>query len=118
MRKIPKRKCETASSSRANDIDRLRAIKAERLRNAQVDDAGHESSQENEQDPACRRVIRSQYLTLMNFINEKRDDMAKTDLERFNTIMEELERLHEHVQKPREQVADVEAHLDLATTLI
>ncbi|KAI9094773.1 hypothetical protein K1719_026579 [Acacia pycnantha] len=118
MRKIPKRERETASSSRANDIDRLRAVKAERLRNAQVDDAGHESSQENEQDPACRRAIRSQYLTLMNLINEKRDDMAKTDSERFNTIMGEVERLHEHVQKPREQVADAEALLDLATTLV
>ncbi|XP_054821953.1 non-structural maintenance of chromosomes element 4 homolog A [Prosopis cineraria] len=118
MRAIPKREREAAGTSRTNGADRLRAVKTERLRNARVDDAGHESSQENEQDPASRRAIRSQYLTLVNLINEKRDDLVKTDSEKFNTIMEEVERLHEHVQKPREQVADAEALLDLATTLV
>lgn len=72
MRRITKRERDIAGSSRANGDERLRAVKRERLRGGGVDAADHESSQENEQDPASRRVIRSQYLALMNMINGNR----------------------------------------------
>lgn len=127
MRTITKRKRDIAGSSRDVGADRLRAVKEERLRGCPVDPTDHESSQENGQDPASRRVIRSQYLALMNLINgnrgiayflnfyfwvffvlfefensdlfdnvtEKRDDFVKTDSDKFNAIMNEVERLHE-----------------------
>ncbi|KAF9686465.1 hypothetical protein SADUNF_Sadunf03G0161400 [Salix dunnii] len=49
---------------------------------------------------------------------DKRDDLTRTDSDRFNTMIKEVEDLHKFVQKPREQVADAEALLGLANTLV
>ncbi|KAL2563666.1 hypothetical protein AAZV13_20G204500 [Glycine max] len=71
-----------------------------------------------DQNPATRRVIRSQFLQLKNFINEKRDDLMNTESDKFDTILDEFDKLHVQVEKPREQVADAEALLDLTRTLV
>ncbi|KAK7390706.1 hypothetical protein VNO78_18729 [Psophocarpus tetragonolobus] len=71
----------------------------------------------SEQNPATRRVIRSEFLKLKNLINEKRDDLVNTESDKFHSILDEFEKLHEQVEKPREQVADAEALLDLTRTL-
>ncbi|CAL9755406.1 unnamed protein product [Musa acuminata subsp. burmannicoides] len=84
--------------------------------NGQGNDAGAASS--NRQGTAHRRVLRSRYLAVKNMISDKREDITKVDSDKFNSIITEVESLHELVQKPREQVADAEALLDIACTLV
>lgn len=72
----------------------------------------------SEQNPATRRVIRSQFLQLKNLINgktlqfttfnlflfnlptqyliltEKRDDLMNTESDKFDTILDEFDKLH------------------------
>ncbi|KAE9618601.1 hypothetical protein Lal_00047397 [Lupinus albus] len=91
--------------------EEFRAAKRERLNE-------NAEEEEHEQDPATRRIIRSQFLELKTLINDKRDDLMNTDSDKFDTILNELKKLHDQVQKPREQVADAEALLDLTLTLL
>nr|XP_043610897.1 non-structural maintenance of chromosomes element 4 homolog A-like [Erigeron canadensis] len=65
-----------------------------------------------------RRVLRSRYLAVKNMISDKRDDITKTNSDNFKSIFDQVESLHQLVQKPREQVADAEALLDIANTLM
>ncbi|KAL2323821.1 hypothetical protein Fmac_022879 [Flemingia macrophylla] len=81
--------------------------------NSNGEDAG-----QKDQNPATRRVIRSQFLKLKTLINEKRDDFLNTESDKFDTILDEFDKLHDQVEKPREQVADAEALLDLTRTLV
>ncbi|KAF6151796.1 hypothetical protein GIB67_010370 [Kingdonia uniflora] len=64
-----------------------------------------------------RRALRSQYLAVKSLIKEKRDDISSAKFTKFNTIFNEVESLHQQVQKPREQLADAEALLDIANSL-
>ncbi|PIA59623.1 hypothetical protein AQUCO_00400486v1 [Aquilegia coerulea] len=64
-----------------------------------------------------RRVIRSDYFAVKTLINDGRDEIGKPDSEKFNRIISEVERIHQQVQKPREQVADAEALNDLSNIL-
>ncbi|KAF9594957.1 hypothetical protein IFM89_035527 [Coptis chinensis] len=64
-----------------------------------------------------RRLIRSSYLQVKNFINDERDEIASVDSEKFKSILDKVESLHQTVQRPREQVADAEAFLDLTSML-
>lgn len=65
-----------------------------------------------------RRVLRSRYLAVKNLINDERDDISRVDSDKFKLIIDEVESLHQLVQKPREQVADAEALLDITNTLM
>lgn len=65
-----------------------------------------------------RRVLRSRYLAVKNLINDERDDLYMVGSEKFSSIISEVENLHQLVQKPREQVADAEALLDIANNLV
>ncbi|KAE8778893.1 non-structural maintenance of chromosomes element 4a [Hordeum vulgare] len=71
-----------------------------------------------QQGLAERRMLRSQYLAMKSLINEEKDDMAKEDSDKFASIITQVESLHEQVQRPREQVADAEALLDITTTFV
>ncbi|KAH0721001.1 hypothetical protein KY290_006286 [Solanum tuberosum] len=85
--------------------------------------AGPSSSNNNnssveEETIIGRRVLRSHYLNFKNRISDERDNISTVDSDRFKSIIEEVERLHQQVQKPREQVADAEALLDITNTLV
>ncbi|KAK6138368.1 hypothetical protein DH2020_027897 [Rehmannia glutinosa] len=75
-----------------------------------------ELNQEN--DPVSkRRDIRSHYREIENRINEGKDEIANGDSDKFMAIMNEVENMHQHVKKPREQIADAEALLGLTRHL-
>jgi len=76
-----------------------------------------ESSGE-QQGLAERRMLRSRYLAMKNLISDERDEMARADSDKFTAIISQVECLHELVQRPREQIADAEALLDIASTLV
>ncbi|RWW27363.1 hypothetical protein GW17_00008216 [Ensete ventricosum] len=61
--------------------------------NEQGNDAGVASS--NRQGTAHRRVLRSRYLAVKNMISDKREDITKVDSDKFNSIITEVESLHE-----------------------
>ncbi|KAL6602996.1 hypothetical protein ACP70R_043357 [Stipagrostis hirtigluma subsp. patula] len=65
-----------------------------------------------------RRLLRSQYLAVKSLINDEKDEMASADSDKFRSIMDKVESLHQHVRRPREQIADAEALLDLASSLV
>ncbi|XVF75897.1 hypothetical protein PTKIN_Ptkin13bG0223500 [Pterospermum kingtungense] len=90
-------KCEIDCSSQSNEIE--------------ANDSDH-------QHVSDRRTLRSRYLAVKNLIFDKRDDISRADSDKFNSIFSEVESLHEHVQKPREQVADAEALLGITNTLL
>ncbi|KAH7684344.1 Nse4/EID family protein [Dioscorea alata] len=64
-----------------------------------------------------RRVLRSRYIAIKKFINEG-EDIMKGSLEKFWPIMTHVDTLYKMVEKPREQVADAVALLDIANTLV
>ncbi|KAJ3677659.1 hypothetical protein LUZ60_003383 [Juncus effusus] len=64
-----------------------------------------------------RRNLRSQYLAVKNLIYDEKDAISKADSNKFASIITQVENLYQHVQRPREQVADAEALLDIATSL-
>ncbi|XP_057776747.1 non-structural maintenance of chromosomes element 4 homolog A-like [Salvia miltiorrhiza] len=65
-----------------------------------------------------RRELRSCYREIERCINEGKDDIADATSKKFMAIMNEVENIHQHVSKPREQVADAEAFLGLTSILV
>ncbi|CAF2097690.1 hypothetical protein BRARA_E01645 [Brassica rapa] len=93
----------------------------ESAKNKGVDDSvpiDEPPTQEEEQRISDRRILRSQYLALIHKISDSKDDLTRVDSDKFSRIFSEFENLHQKVQKPREQVADAEAFLDIANTIM
>ncbi|GJN15770.1 hypothetical protein PR202_gb02709 [Eleusine coracana subsp. coracana] len=67
------------------------------------------------QSHAERSALRSQYAGVRAMINEAKDDPG---LGRFEAAMGKIDKLHEKVQRPKEQVVDGEALLDLTNVLV
>uniref|UniRef100_A0A0E0ABX0 Non-structural maintenance of chromosomes element 4 n=1 Tax=Oryza glumipatula TaxID=40148 RepID=A0A0E0ABX0_9ORYZ len=65
-----------------------------------------------------RRLLRSRYLAVKSRISDDKDDMARADSVKFRAVFTRVEDLHRLVQRPREQIADAEALLDIATSLV
>ncbi|KAL4587542.1 hypothetical protein LXL04_000413 [Taraxacum kok-saghyz] len=98
----------SGSSSKANGVSRKNRGESDH----------NEGDDQNEGNGLERRVLRSRYLAVKNLISDKREEITKADSEKFRTIFDEVECLHQQVQKPREQVADAEALLDITNTLM
>ncbi|KAM5559019.1 hypothetical protein ABKV19_020590 [Rosa sericea] len=81
---------------------------------------GDETDEPDHAAPAVAdpRALRSRYHTVKTILYDEREDLTRADSEKFNSIIKEVESLHELVTKPREQVADAEALLDIASTLM
>ncbi|KAG2584939.1 hypothetical protein PVAP13_6KG365900 [Panicum virgatum] len=62
-----------------------------------------------------RGALRSAYGAAREMIRELKDDPA---LDKFDAAMHRIEKLHEKVQRPLEQLSDAEALLDLADVLV
>ncbi|CAN6998000.1 hypothetical protein IGI04_019072 [Brassica rapa subsp. trilocularis] len=93
----------------------------ESAKNKGVDDSvpiDEPPTQEDDQGISDRRILRSQYLALIHKISHSKDDLTRVDSDKFSRIFSEFENLHQKVQKPREQVADAEAFLDIANTIM
>ncbi|KAF8092609.1 hypothetical protein N665_0408s0006 [Sinapis alba] len=125
MRRKVKRESEASgegSGGRDDDESgRLRFVKKEKQKNKAVDDSvpiDEPPTQEEEQGVSDRRILRSQYLALIHKISDSKDDLTRVDSDKFSRIFSEFENLHQKVQKPREQVADAEAFLDIANTIM
>ncbi|CAL9137301.1 unnamed protein product, partial [Musa textilis] len=67
---------------------------------------------------AVRRSLRSSYLAVKNLISDDKDDIGSGDSDKFTSIFTHVENLHELVQRPREQVTDAEALLDITNSLL
>ncbi|MFS8011894.1 putative non-structural maintenance of chromosome element 4, Nse4/EID family [Helianthus anomalus] len=65
-----------------------------------------------------RRVLRVGYLSIQNFIRDKKDEISAVSSKRFLSIIDEVDGMHHLVNNPREQVSDAEALRDLANTLM
>lgn len=117
---------EASGSRDAGESERFRSVKREKnkgvattsVRIASQPTQGGEEEEEHEQGVSDRRVLRSQYLALINKISDSKDDMTSVDSDKFSRIFSEFENLHQKVQKPREQIADAEAFLDIANTML
>ncbi|CAN7018963.1 unnamed protein product [Brassica rapa subsp. trilocularis] len=119
-----KRESETTGEGRDGDESaRFRAVKKEKNKgvasSVRIDEPpSQEEEEEREQGVSDRRVLRSQYLALINKISDSKDDLTSVDSDKFSRIFNEFENLHQKVQKPREQIADAEAFLDIANTML
>ncbi|KAJ6934695.1 hypothetical protein NC651_009637 [Populus alba x Populus x berolinensis] len=107
MSRTVKREAGSTSNGNPGDLNQEpREVRRERVTRSRGKSGVEEPNQQMD-----RRVLRSMYRTLQNRIKDKRDDLTRHDLDRFNTMIKEVEDLHKFVQKPREQVADAEALL-------
>lgn len=79
--------------------------------------AAGESSGER-QGTVERRMLRSRYHAVKSIISDERDEMSRADSDRFTAIIQQVDCLHELVQRPREQIADAEALLGITNTLV
>uniref|UniRef100_A0A7N0TH71 Non-structural maintenance of chromosomes element 4 n=1 Tax=Kalanchoe fedtschenkoi TaxID=63787 RepID=A0A7N0TH71_KALFE len=63
-----------------------------------------------------RRLLRSHYLALKTLIHDQKHEAD--DMDAFTSVITKVDNLHHLVQKPREQVADAEALLDISNNLV
>lgn len=79
---------------------------------------GKKEQEDENQSMAQRRLLRFQYRNLKSSIAEEREEILKTDTDKFESLIHKVQHLHNLVQKPREQVADAEALFDITSAFL
>ncbi|KAL9237800.1 hypothetical protein vseg_012304 [Gypsophila vaccaria] len=82
------------------------------------DGNGGDNQRVEEDEVVVRRNLRSKYLAVKNLICGENEDLSVRDSDRFKSIFDKVESLHKQVRKPREQVADAEALLDITSSFM
>ncbi|KAK2651308.1 hypothetical protein Ddye_018797 [Dipteronia dyeriana] len=77
-----------------------------------------ESGDDHIHGVSARRLLRSNYRSVQSRILEEREEIYKADSNRFDIIINQLDSLHQQVQKPREQVTDAETLLNIASSMV
>lgn len=75
------------------------------------DDGERPSSREDEN--AERRTLRANYRELQHTIQAEKEEIGSADSRKFRELVSALNDYHERVRKPREQIVDAEAVLDV-----
>lgn len=70
------------------------------------------------QNAEQRRVLRSKYRQLKQSIAEDAEELSRLESNRFHELVEKMDDLHKEVQKPREQIADAEAVMNLTSNFL
>lgn len=99
-------------------IGRLEGESSNNISKNRARNGAHDKSCSGDQGVIERRVLRSRYLAVKTFIDDDGEDLSRADSEKFKSIINEVEILHQLVQKPREQVADAESLLDISNSLL
>lgn len=89
----------------------VRTLKDESVGNGEA-----ESSESDGTD--ARRLLRSSYRSVQSRILDEREEISNADTTNFDIIINQLDSLHQQVQKPREQVTDAETLLDIASAML
>ncbi|XP_043693712.1 non-structural maintenance of chromosomes element 4 homolog A-like [Telopea speciosissima] len=71
-----------------------------------------------EQDEAERRVLRSQLQAVKSRVQDGREELSRANTSEVKKVLGTLDSLQHKVQKPREQVADVETLLEIVNTVV
>lgn len=74
--------------------------------------------QEGSQTMVERRILRHKYRSLKISIAEGKEELANVDSDKFDRVFSKVQNLHDHVCRPREQVADAEALNDITSALL
>uniref|UniRef100_A0A8C6S3R2 Non-structural maintenance of chromosomes element 4 n=1 Tax=Neogobius melanostomus TaxID=47308 RepID=A0A8C6S3R2_9GOBI len=80
------------------------------------DGFGSGSLQDDDNDPATRREIRSKYRDLINSVQQNREDMLSPSNNKLTEVLEEANKLFKDVRQPREAALDAQL-LVVATDL-
>ncbi|KAG6552565.1 hypothetical protein Mapa_005875 [Marchantia paleacea] len=65
-----------------------------------------------------RRKLRSRYRALKHTFADGKDELVQSNSCKFEELVDQMESLHQLVEKPREQIADAELFLDITTGLL
>lgn len=96
--------------STQDDRRRRRETRAAERAVASQHDQENEMSQQNTEQ---RRALRSKYRQIKQDIADGAEELGRLDSNRFYEVVERMDDLHQEVQKPREQIADAEAVMNL-----
>ncbi|KAK9664594.1 hypothetical protein RND81_14G054300 [Saponaria officinalis] len=122
MAKVKKEIVGTSKSNCNGGVRELRSRNVHvdsNVRNSDEINQNQNNNHDDEEDEVVvRRNLRSKYLAVKNLICGENEDSSIQDSDKFKTIFNEVESLHKQVRKPREQVADAEALLDITSSFV
>lgn len=104
------------NTSRRNGFTGRR--RGDRSSEGEMEDSGFGSGslQDDDNDPAIRKEIRSKYRDLINSVQQNREDMLSPSNNKLTEVLEEANKLFKDVRQPREAALDAQL-LVVATDL-